>query len=124
MLAWLAKLDPNTVAAVVSALALYVYHRLSPATQAKVADAASSALATAMQTADRVMASLLAVAPAGTTRADLEAQLWTAARTQLSHIGLDPDKLPQAATDAAKALIDKYLAEYAARTAPVPTVVK
>jgi hypothetical protein len=106
MLAWLSKIDPNTVVALVSALALYVYHQLSPAVQQKIADA----LNTALDTSDKVMAALVAAAPAGTTKADLEAELWTAAKVQLEHIGLDPDKLPPAAQAAAKALVDKYLA--------------
>ena len=115
MLSWLAKLDPNVVVSVVVALATYAYHALlSPATQAKVADAVQSTVATALDISDRVMSALVAAAPPGTKRADLEAQLWTAARVQLAHIGLDPDKLPPAIKAAAEALVQKYLAQSSA----------
>ena len=114
MLAWLSKIDPNTVIAIVSAIVLYGYHRLSPAAQQKIADT----LNTVLDTTDKIMAALVAVAPAGTTRADLEAELWTAAKVQLQHVGLDPDKLPPAAQSAVKALVDKWLASHASKASP------
>lgn len=106
---WLSKIDPNTVVAIASAIVLYVYHRLSPSAQKSIADT----LNTVLDTTDKIMSALVAAAPAGTTRADLEAELWTAAKVQLQHVGLDPDKLPPAAQSAIKALVDKWLASRA-----------
>lgn len=107
MLTWLSKIDPNVVVGLVTAIAGYLWHQFaSPSAQQKVQDG----IATALSLADTVMGQLVAMSP-GLSKSQLEADLWTAAKLQLRHIGLDPDKLPPAVTAAAGALVQKWLAQ-------------
>lgn len=114
MWGWISKIDPNVVFAAVVGAAGFVYHHwLSPSQQAAVAKALSDAQKNALTVADQVMAGLaIAAAVEGKTPEQLRAQLWAAAKVQLGHIGLNPDDLPPAITDAVDALVGKYIAGY------------
>lgn len=112
---WLSHLDPNVVVAIVIALVTYIDHRfLSPTAKGKLADALTSALDIANEVLDAIVAS----SPPGTTKAELEAKLWAALKTQLQHFGYNPDKLSSAITAMAQALVSRALAS--SQTAPPP----
>lgn len=120
MFSWLGQLDPNLVVGLFVSLAAFVYHQFSPATQAKMTDAAQSALQTTLQIADEIMSGIVAASPPGTTREMLQHELWSVARVQLKHLGLDPDKLPPAVEAAVNGLVSKWLASF---KAPLPTAI-
>lgn len=113
MSAWLGKIDPNTVITLVTLLAGFLWHQFaSPAAQQKAAASWQAAL----DVAEKIMGQLVAAAPRGTTQAELEAMLVSAANTQLAHIGLDPSKLPPAVSAAVKALVARVLSQLPAQS--------
>ena len=84
---WLAKLDPNVAVPIAVSALVYAYHvLLSPSARAKIAAAISDAI----QLADRALAAAVALAPAGTTEAQLEADLLAVAKAQLAHAAWIP----------------------------------
>jgi hypothetical protein len=108
---WLGKLDPNVAVPIVVSALVYAYHvLLSPSARAKIAAAISDAI----QLADRALAAAVALAPAGTTEAQLEADLLAVAKAQLAHAGLDPDKLPPVVLALVKALVAQAIAGWKA----------
>jgi hypothetical protein len=116
---WLSRLDPNVAVPILVSLLAYLYHALlSPAAQAKVASAVNDA----MELAQKAIDAALALAPAGTTAAQLEGDLLNLAKAQLAHAGLDPDKLPPVVTSLVQALVNVALAQWRA-TQPVPVTV-
>ena len=131
---WLAKLDPNVAVPIAASALVYAYHvLLSPSARAKIAAAISDAI----QLADRALAAAVALAPAGTTEAQLEADLLAVAKAQLAHAGLDPDKLPPVVLALVKALVAQAIAGWrvsqlvptstpapvtASTPSPIPTV--
>lgn len=114
--AWLAKLDPNIAIPVLVALVTFGYHSLfSPSAQAKIAAAVNDAF----ELAERAVNAALAVAPAGTTAAQLVADLESVAKAQLAHAGLDPSKLPPVVLSLVQALVKAAIAKWQA-TNPAP----
>lgn len=110
---WLSHLDPNVTIALVVGLLTYLDHRfLSPNAKDKLASTLSEVLAFA----GTVLDSMVAASPPGTTREQLEGQLWDALNTQLAHFGFDPKKLQPAVLAMAKALIADALSGHAAAT--------
>jgi hypothetical protein len=114
---WLAKLDPNVAVPIVLSVLAFLYHTLlSPTAQAKFA----SALNDAMELGQKAIDAALALAPAGTTAAQLEGDLLNMAKAQLQHAGLDPDKLPPVVTSLVQALVNVAVAKWkAAQPAPL-----
>lgn len=113
MWSWLSKIDPNVIVGLATLVGGYIWHKLSPSTQASIAADLSQAQKNALAVADQVMAALaIAAAVEGKTPEQLRAQLYAAAKVQLGHIGLDPDKLPPAVIDAIDSLVGKYVAGY------------
>jgi hypothetical protein len=112
---WLSKLDPNVVVPIVVSALVYAYHvLLSPSARAKIAAAVNDAI----QLADRALATAVALAPAGTTEAQLEGDLLAIAKAQLAHAGLDPDKLPPVVLALVKALVAQAVAGWKATQTP------
>lgn len=110
---WLAQLNPNVVLGVITTVGTVIYHWLSPSTQAKVQQAAADVQHTALQVADGVLNALtIAAAAQGMTRAQLQSELWAAAKSQLQHVGIDVDHMPPALNTMVNALVSKYLATY------------
>jgi hypothetical protein len=118
---WLAKLDPNVAVPIVLSALAFLYHTfLSPTAQAKVA----AALNDAMELAQKAIDAAVALAPAGTTAAQLESDLLNIAKTQLQHAGLDPNKLPPVVLSLAQALVNVAVGKWrATQPAPQPQAV-
>jgi len=120
MLAWLSQINPTAAVTLLTALVVYLDHRfLSPQAQAKVA----STIASAMQLVDRALDLAVSLAPAGTTKAQLEAELVQLAESQLAAHGLDVSRLPPAVTALVKAAVQAALATFTPSPAPAPAPV-
>jgi hypothetical protein len=108
---WLGKLDPNVAVPIaLSVLAFLYHHLLSASAQAK----AAAALDSAMNLAEKAIGAAVQLAPAGTTQAELEADLLNVAKAQLVHAGLDPAKLPPVVLSLAQALVNVALGKWRA----------
>jgi hypothetical protein len=120
---WLSQLSPNIAVPLVVSALIYGYHALlSPAAQAKIAAAVNDA----MELAQKAIDAALALAPAGTTAAQLEGDLLNVAKAQLAHAGFDPSKLPPIVLSLVQALVNVALAQWQASqpvTVPAPVPV-
>lgn len=120
---WLSKTNPNVVIPIVAGALVFLYHQfVSPSTRAKVAQTTSDTIDTLLARVDQIMETLVLVAPKGTTKADLQAQLWATAKVQLTHIGINLDKIPEAYQHALETMIAGYLDDYERKHQATPPI--
>lgn len=97
MWSWLGQINPNVVITIVSALVMFVYHKLTP-------PPAQSAIDRAVEAVRAVLVSAVTQETKGKTPAEIETMLRGFAAVQLAKLGYVAGKYPpllQAAVDAA-----------------------